>query len=244
MRRKGNPAILSTIYLALIRILNSWGVLDVEVDMTAPEGKISLVQPILRRSIRISSEEDDPVHILGPKDLLVEILRTLKHVYWPWKVMNGSAEGSDFMKAADAANHGISVSANGISENLFASSSTTMMTQFISKLQQGNWTSPNIGDMRRALAASERLLLLGERNELRDYGMLLYHCGLFEPALSYLTAYRDCKDGHVGPTAPHSSEESIALENVVLRLRLILTERTWNICRTDAILGGPVTDPC
>lgn len=40
------------------------------------------------------------------------------------------------------------------------------------------------------LAASERLVLLGiDDQELRDYGMLLFHAGLYGRAFEYLNAY-------------------------------------------------------
>lgn len=87
------------------------------------------------------------------------------------------------------------------------------------RLQRGIWTSTNFGDLRRALAgelndknesqetisthgcdkltlplavfaASERLVLLGvDDQELRDYGMLLFHAGLYGRSFEYLNAY-------------------------------------------------------
>jgi len=43
-------------------------------------------------------------------------------------------------------------------------------------------------------SACERLILLkNDANELRDYSILLYHCGLYEQSLEYLTKYRDLK---------------------------------------------------
>lgn len=40
------------------------------------------------------------------------------------------------------------------------------------------------------LPVSERLVLLGlDEHENRDYGMLLFHCGLYQDAYAYLSAY-------------------------------------------------------
>lgn len=44
------------------------------------------------------------------------------------------------------------------------------------------------------VAACERLILLQtEPKEMRDYSVLLYHCGLYEQALKYLELYQDTK---------------------------------------------------
>ena len=41
--------------------------------------------------------------------------------------------------------------------------------------------------------ASERLVILGkDLKELRDYGILLYHCGLYGPSFTYLCSYKVC----------------------------------------------------
>ena len=43
-------------------------------------------------------------------------------------------------------------------------------------------------------AACERLILLDtDAKELRDYSILLYHCGFFEESLQYLKLYQDTK---------------------------------------------------
>lgn len=60
------------------------------------------------------------------------------------------------------------------------------------RLQRGIWSSAGFGDIRRALAVSERLVLLGvEEKEGRDYGVLLLHCGLYPLAQTYLAAYAE-----------------------------------------------------
>lgn len=245
-RRLGNPAILAIIYSEVVRVLNSWGVIDFVVDMRAPKNKLSLPQPILRQSSQ-GSLEDASLQLLTPRGLLVEILTILKNIYWPWKLINGSTEGSNFLKAADAANHGIYMSGSAPVESLFTTPSNIMGAQVASaraakhRLQRGIWTSTSFGDMRRALAATERLVLLGaDRKELRDYGILLYHCGLFEPSLGYLNAYNENKEE---PADLMSSKESSALDNVLMRLRLIIAERTWNIPAAGSIVGSPLTDP-
>ncbi|MCO5597261.1 hypothetical protein L7F22_051337 [Adiantum nelumboides] len=248
-RRLGNPAILAIIYSELVKILNSWGVIDFIVGMIAPEDGLSLPRPIPRKPSQ-PNLEDLSSQLLTPKASLVEILIILKNIYWPWKLINGSLEGSNFLKAADAANHGIHMSSNAPVESLFTAPSNIMGSQVASaraakhRLQRGIWTSSSFGDMRRALAATERLVLLGaDRKELRDYGMLLYHCGLFEPSLGYLNAYNDCKEENAASSDLLSIKEAAALEKVLLRLRLIVAERRWNIPSASTIVGSPLADP-
>lgn len=251
-RRLGSPAMLAVIYSELVKILNSWGVIEFVVDMEVPKDHSSLPHPVVRRDqcVEIISDSTAP-QLLTPKSLLVEILTMLKQIYWPWKLLNGSTEGSDFLKAADAANHGIHMSAGAPVESLFTAPNNIMGSQVASaraakhRLQRGIWTSTSFGDMRRALAASERLVLLGaDRKDLRDYGILLYHCGLYGPSLMYLNAYHDFKDNVTHVSSDMSkSWETVALENVLLRLRLILAEERWNNPTAGSSLESPLTDP-
>eukprot|EP00250_Pteridium_aquilinum_P010454 c19400_g1_i1 orf=169-1563(-) len=250
-RRVGNPAVLAIIYCELVKVLYSWGVIQFSVDMVAPKEKFSLPRPAVRRDPSVETIDHSVApEILTPKGLLVDILTVVKHIYWPWKLLNGSIEGSNFLKAADAANHGITISASTPVESLFTAPSNIMGSQVASaraakhRLQRGIWSSASFGDMRRALAATERLVLLGaDKQELRDYGILLYHCGLFEPSLLYLSAYKDWKDSITVLSDSRDSKESAALENVMLRLRLILAEQRWNIPTAGTVLGSPLTDP-
>lgn len=44
------------------------------------------------------------------------------------------------------------------------------------------------------VTASERLILLDtDAKELRDYSILLYHCGFYEQSLQYLKLYQEAK---------------------------------------------------
>lgn len=250
-RRLGNPALLAIVYSELVKVLKSWGVIEFVVDMMPPKNKFSLPQPVVRKGPLVDTIMDsEPPELFTPKGLLAEILTTIKDIYWPWKLINGSTEGSNFLKAADAANHGIHMTASAPVESLFAAPSNIMGSQVASaraakhRLQRGIWTSTSFGDMRRALAATERLVLLGaDRKELRDYGILLYHCGLYEPSLAYLNAYNDCKGNLTESSDSWDSKETAALGNVLLRLQLVLAEQRWNIPAAGAPMISPLTDP-
>lgn len=252
-RRLGTSVMLALIYSEIVKILKSWGVIDFTVDMELPADHNSLPHPVLvsDSSVRTIGEEGTPI-LLTPKNLLADIVATLKRVYWPWKLLNGSVEGSDFLKAADAANRGMHTGSGAPVESLFTAPNNIIGAEIASaraakhRLQRGIWTSTSFGDMRRALAASERLVVLGiDKKELRDYGILLYHCGLYEPSFTYLSEYHLSKqvDSENASSSAEKSKDMLALENVLLRLRLILAEKNWNAPTTGSFLGESLTDP-
>lgn len=108
-------------------------------------------------------------------------------------------------------------------------------------------------------SACERLILLkNDANELRDYSILLYHCGLYEQSLEYLKKYRELKvlfrsyenacdllfkvnllrcfhiqllqnsstQETLSPNSLSSLEED-AVNNLMMRLNLVLMEQGW-----------------
>ncbi|KAL2898212.1 Uncharacterized protein RDABS01_039994 [Bienertia sinuspersici] len=86
------------------------------------------------------------------------------------------------------------------------------------RLDRGVWTSVLFGDMRRALSACERLILLeSNAEELRDYAVLLYHCTYYEEALQYLKH----------KVSLNNSAEDEAVEKLIVRLNLIMMEEGW-----------------
>ncbi|KAF3664879.1 putative phosphatidylinositol 4-phosphate 5-kinase 6-like [Capsicum annuum] len=78
------------------------------------------------------------------------------------------------------------------------------------------------------LAACERLILLQtDPRELRDYGVLLYHCGFYKEALHYFTLYQDEKNCVMQKESfglIDNVEEEEAMEKLMIRLNLILME--------------------
>ncbi|XP_033516844.1 uncharacterized protein [Nicotiana tomentosiformis] len=147
-------------------------------------------------------KESDQSHVMTTQSLLVELDHTK----------------SPFLRAARAAN--CSESANDSEESAFELASVKAA---LHRLQRGVWTSVRFGDMRRALSACEHLILLQiDRKELRDYGVLLYHCGFYKEALQYLTLYQDRKKDLFGLI--DNVEEEEALEKLIIRLNLILME--------------------
>ncbi|GAB4816397.1 hypothetical protein N2152v2_003443 [Parachlorella kessleri] len=173
IRRQGIPAILLILVADLLKRLLQKGVIDFVArqdvsDLGAmPQGE--LLWGLGRTAVLAS---DGTVLNTCSSDTLVEVLRFLKRAYWPfpWDSRSGG-----FVGAAEAAVEGQQSSAE-----LEAIARTAQH-----RLERGIWTSPGAGDLRRAVAATERLVLLcGERypKERRDLAVLYLHCGRREQA--------------------------------------------------------------
>ncbi|KAL3829804.1 hypothetical protein ACJIZ3_018606 [Penstemon smallii] len=165
----------------------------------------------------MKSKESDQSHIMTSQALLVEILRDLKHAFWPFQLDHAR---SPFIRAAQAA-HCFNGSTNTNESALELASEKAARH----RMQRGVWTSVRFGDMRRALSACERLILLKtDPKELRDYAVLLYHCGFYEESLQYFKLYQD--DTKQSDSTKDLEEE--AVEKLIIRLNLILMEAGWS----------------
>ncbi|KMT17110.1 hypothetical protein BVRB_2g041640 [Beta vulgaris subsp. vulgaris] len=205
-QRCGSVAILSLIYSEVLKMLQLWGVIDFDVEIHYPHDLSSLPRAYNKKK----GKESDQKHIMTSESLLVEILKNLKNTYWPFQ--QGHTE-SLFLRAANAAN-----CINSGFEHASAKASQH-------RLDRGVWTSVLFGDMRRALSACERLILLeANSEELRDYAILLYHCGYYEEALQYLIFYNEAKQTSDSLDNP---AEDDAVEKLIVRLNLILMEEDW-----------------
>ncbi|KAL0425712.1 UNVERIFIED_CONTAM: hypothetical protein Sradi_1106000, partial [Sesamum radiatum] len=144
------------------------------------------------------------------------ILKDLKYAFWPFQLDHAR---NPFLTAAKAA-QGFTDS-NSTKESAFELASAKAARH---RLQRGVWTSVRFGDIRRALSACERLILLKtDPKELRDYAVLLYHCGFYEESLQYLKLYQDTKQ----PDSTNDLEE-VAVEKLIIRLNLIMMEEGWS----------------
>ncbi|XP_023530796.1 uncharacterized protein LOC111793214 [Cucurbita pepo subsp. pepo] len=212
----GSSTLLSLIYSEILKMLRLWSLLDFDVEIYHPHDNYSLPTGYHK----LKSKESDQPHIITTQSLLVEILSNLKESFWPFQ-QNQSR--SLFLRAVDVAN--CSDRSNAIEESGFQLASAKAAQH---RLERGVWTSRRYGDMRRALAACERLILLDvDMKELRDYSILLYHCGFYEQSLEYLKLYQETKSSS-SPTDTSSSEEEEAVENLMKRLALIMIEDGWS----------------
>ncbi|XP_059434861.1 uncharacterized protein LOC132176030 isoform X3 [Corylus avellana] len=180
--RSGSIAMLSLIYSELLKMLRLWGLVNFDVEIFFPHDLHSLP----RGYVKQKSKESDQQHIVTSQTLLVEILKNLKNAFWPFQ---HDHTRSLFLWAAHAAN---CIDKTNIGEESGFQLASAKAAQH--RLERGVWTSVRFGDMRRALSTSERLILLDtDAKELRDYSILLYHCGFYEQSLQYLKLYQEAK---------------------------------------------------
>ncbi len=130
-------------------------------------------------------------------DVLAECLSYLKRAYWPfpWDGLSGGFRGaaSAFLDGAESAE------AEAIARTARH------------RLERGIWTSPGAGDLRRALAAAERLVILrGEEvpEERRDLAVLYCHAGMLREAKVELKAYAAAQATGGGGRGKKSSSSS------------------------------------
>lgn len=205
-QRCGSAVILTLIYSEVLKMLQLWGVIDFDVEIYYPHDRLGLPRAYEKKK----TKESDQLHIMTSESLLVEILRNLKETNWPFQ--HGHTK-SLFLGAADAANY---------TDSGFQHASAKAAQH---RLNRGVWTSVLFGDMRRALSACERLIILGANwEDLRDYAVLLYHCGLYEDAVRYFKLYKESKQTSSSSNNP---AEDDALEKLIVRLNLILMEEGW-----------------
>ncbi|XP_027107215.1 uncharacterized protein [Coffea arabica] len=216
--RSGSASMLSLIYSEVLKMLRLWGMVNFDVEVFFPHDSHSSPRGYHKQK----SREGDQLHIMTSQSLLVEILKDLKNAFWPFQ---HDPAKSLFFRAAQAANCDTS---NSVEESALKIASAKAAQH---RLLRGVWTSVQFGDMRRALAACERLILLEtDPIELRDYGVLLYHCGFYEMALQYLKLFQDIQKSSKQEKSYHPSRdlEEEALEKLIIRLKLIKMEEDWS----------------
>ncbi|KAF4393386.1 hypothetical protein F8388_023190 [Cannabis sativa] len=217
--RSGSLTMLSLIYSEILKMLRLWGLLDFDVEIFFPHDFHSLP----RGYHKLKSKESDHSHVLTSQALLVEMLGNLKEAFWPFQ---DDQTGSLFLRAARAAN---CIDRPNINEDSGFRLASAKAAQH--RLERGVWTSVRFGDMRRALAACERLILLEtDVKELRDYSILLYLCGFYEQSLDYLKLYQESKVPSTQKESPDpvSSLEEDAVNKLMVRLNLISMEEGWS----------------
>ncbi|CAI9786118.1 unnamed protein product [Fraxinus pennsylvanica] len=213
--RSGSASMLSLIYSEILKMLRLWGLLNFDVEIFFPHDSYSSPKGYHKQK----SKESDRSHIMTTQSLLVEMLKDLKHAFWPFQLNHTR---SLFLRAAQAAH--CSNGSNNSKESAVEIASAKAAQH---RLQRGVWTSVHFGDMRRALSACERLILLQtDPKELRDYAVLLYHCGFYEETLHYLKLYMDTKKSSTLEQSSRSTSdmEEDAVEKLMDRLKLILMD--------------------
>ncbi|WCJ39122.1 hypothetical protein M5689_020138 [Euphorbia peplus] len=218
--RLGSAAMLSLIYSEILKLLRLWSLLEFDCEIFFPHDRFGLPKGYHKQKSIVS----DQPHIMTTQALLEEILRSLKETFWPFQ---HDYSKSSFLRAADAAN---CIDRSSAAEESGFQLASAKAAQH--RLDRGVWTSVRFGDMRRALSACERLILLGsDPKELRDYSILLYHCGFYDQSLKYLKLYKE-REGTLSLEKSSSNKlsnlEADAVEKLMTRLNLISMEEGWS----------------
>ncbi|XP_071706548.1 uncharacterized protein [Rutidosis leptorrhynchoides] len=216
--RVGSMSMLSLIYSEILKMLRLWGLINFDVEISSPNDSYGSPKGYHKQK----STESDQQHIVTTESLLLKILRDLKYAFWPFQVDQSK---SPFLRAAEAAN--CSDRSRDVDKSGLELASAKAARH---RLERGVWTSVRFGDIRRALSACERLIILeADSTELRDYGVLLYHCGFYNESLQYLKLYQDIEKSVPLTQSSYSVTklEEDAVEKLIIRLNLISMEDDW-----------------
>ncbi|KAG2454751.1 hypothetical protein HYH02_000586 [Chlamydomonas schloesseri] len=125
-------------------------------------------------------------------EVLVEMLRHLKRSYWPF-AWDSNEQLDVTYPGGGAASHGGFRSAAKLATGEEMSAALAAIAKVAAwRLERGIFTSPGAGDMRRARAACERLVLLAADRypeERRDLAIILLHSGDVPAARREMRAY-------------------------------------------------------
>jgi len=236
--RSGSALMLALIYSEILKTVRIYGLLDFDAEIFFPTDLNSLPRGFDKQKSKLG---DEP-HIMTSKSFLVEVLKTLKATFWPFQSHQSS---SLFLNAVAANHHGPGTLGDNQTRSHGNISSIEMAAAKAAqhRLMRGVWTNVRFGDMRRALAACERLILLQhDPHELRDYAALLYHCGYYEECLHYLSSYQTAMAGQSLSNRLEILEDE-ALNTLRARVTLILAEDGWSSRRPAASYWTKNSEP-
>ncbi|KAG2596778.1 uncharacterized protein LOC120706504 isoform X2 [Panicum virgatum] len=236
--RSGSALMLALIYSEILKTVRIYGLLDFDAEIFFPTDPNGLPRGYDKQKSKLG---DEP-HIITSKSLLVGILKTLKATFWPFQ----SNQSSSLFLNAVAANH---YGPGTLGDNQTRSHGNISAIEMAAakaaqhRLMRGVWTNVRFGDMRRALAACERLILLQhDPHELRDYAALLYHCGYYEECLQYLSSYQTALAGQSSSNRLEILEDE-AMNTLRARVTLILAEDGWSSHRPAASYWTKNSEP-
>ncbi|CAO2174027.1 unnamed protein product [Urochloa humidicola] len=235
--RSGSALMLALIYSEILKTVRIYGLLDFDAEIFFPTDLSGLPRGYDKQKSKLGDE----THIMTAKLFLVEILRTLKGTFWPFQSNKSS---SFFLNAVAANHHGPGTLGDDQMRSHGNISAIEMAAAKAAqhRLMRGVWTNVRFGDMRRALAACERLILLQhDPRELRDYAALLYHCGYYEECLHYLSSYETAMAGQ-SPSNQLEILEDEAVNTLRTRVTLILSDG-WSSRRPAASYWTKNSEP-
>lgn len=189
--KKGIAAVLAVLQADVLQRLMQLGAVEFVVrthcsDFTRVP-TFAILPGMTRRMI---TRPDGSLLNTCTSDAVIQILRFLKRAFWPfaWDSSQGLAADSRGLGIGGGFAGAAQVALEGEADATMQAIARTAKH----RLERGIWTSPGAGDLRRAKAACERLVLIAGDTcpaERRDLGVISLHSGFLPQAYAELRAY-------------------------------------------------------
>lgn len=189
--KKGIAAVLAVLQADVLQRLMKLGAVEFVVRTDCSDfTRIPSFSVLTGMTRRMITKPDGSLLNTCTSDAILQMLRFLKRAYWPfaWDSSQGLAADSRGLGIGGGFPAAAKVALEGEADAAMQAIARTAKH----RLERGIWTSPGAGDLRRAKAACERLVLVaGEAfpAERRDLAVILLHCGFIPQAYSELRAY-------------------------------------------------------
>lgn len=189
--KKGIAAVLAVLQADVLQRLMKLGAVEFVVRTDCSDfTRIPTFVILPGMTRRMITKSDGSLLNTCTSDAIIQILRFLKRAYWPfaWDSSQGLAADSRGLGIGGGFADAAKVALEGEADAAMQAIARTAKH----RLERGIWTSPGAGDLRRAKAACERLVLIAGEEfpaERRDLAVILLHCGFLSQAYAELRAY-------------------------------------------------------
>lgn len=199
-QKVGIPASLAALYMGCVQILRAREILKDEAYVLISSSR-GLDPDVLPRTPWGITKDD--YHNLGipadarwctPKMSIQMQLRALKRAFWPWTWDDRRDTGIELaLKAAVFGNE-------------------DRMQTAVKGVGIIQPTGRPFGDLEMAIRATERLALVAEPENIRDYGILLYHSQRYKEAYEQLQKYQTWRDEEFERLQKGGKPSAVAIE--------------------------------
>lgn len=199
--KRGIAAVLAVLQADVLQRLMKLGAVDFAVRTDCSDfTKIPTFDLLPGMTRSMLTRPDGSLLNTCTSDAIIQILRFLKRAYWPfaWDSSQGLAGDSRGLGIGGGFASAAQVALEGEADAAMQAIARTAKH----RLERGIWTSPGAGDLRRAKAACERLVLVAGQAfpaERRDLAVILMHCGFVPQAYTELQAYMASETGQNSP---------------------------------------------
>lgn len=199
-QKVGIPASLATLYMGCVKILRTKEILKDEVYVLISNSR-GLDPDVLPRT-PWGITKDDYLNLGIPADarwctpkMSIQMqLRALKRSFWPWTWDDRRDTGIEL----------------ALRSAVFGSEDR--MQTAVKGVGIIQPTGRPFGDLEMAIRATERLALVAEPENIRDYGVLLYHSQRYKEAYEQLQKYQNWRDEEFERLQKGGKTSTVAVE--------------------------------